>query len=286
MPNLRDIRNHITSVQSIAKVTRALEVVSGVKGRRLQARVESTYGFADRSWQVLNHLAACAGEAVRENPFFRVRPVHTLGVLLITSDRGMVGPADENIFLAALEHVRARGLEAKWVTIGRIGRANLLQRGQTIYADFPHNEKGDLAQLAPVARLLLDGFKDGVLDEVCVAYTQFRPGARLKPLIRRLLPIQPDLPTAPRFYLFEPSPQEILEELIPRIILFQIYEAFLEALTAEHIARNAAMHAATKNASDLLQHLRLTYNKTRQQQITAEILDILGGTLGVGGERG
>ena len=286
MPNLRDIRNHITSVQSIAKVTRALEVVSGVKGRRLQARVESTHGFADRSWQVLNHLAACAGEVTRESPFFRAREVHTLGVLLITSDRGMVGPADENIFLKALEYVTARGVEAKWLTLGRIGRVNLLQRGQTIYADFPHQEKGDITQLAPVARLLLDGFAKGTFDEVWVAYTQFRPGAMLKPMIRRLLPIQPDLPSTPRFYVFEPSPQEILEELIPRIILFQVYEAFLEALTAEHIARNAAMHTATKNASDLLENLRLTYNKTRQQRITAEILDILGGTLGVGGERG
>ena len=284
MPNLRDIRNHITSVQSIAKVTRALEEVSGVKGRRLQARVESTYGFADRSWQVLNHLAACAGEVVRENPFFRLREVHSLGMLLITSDRGMVGPADENVFMAAMQHVSARGVEAKWITIGRIGRANLLQREQTIHADFPHNDRADITQLTPVARLLMDGFANGTFDEAWIAYTQFRPGARLKPIVRRLLPIQADQPSTPRFYVFEPSPQEILDELIPRIVQFQIYEAFLEALTSEHVARNAAMHAATKNASELLQHLRLTYNKTRQQQITAEILDILGGSLGVEGE--
>ncbi len=279
MPAAREIKGHIHTVRSIAKVTRALETVSAVRNRRLQARLESIHSFAEKSWEVLNHLASAAESGIQENPIFCGYPdVKRIGMLLITSSRGMVGTYNLDVIALANDYYHTSALPVEFVTIGKAGREALLRQGFSIHADFDH--LGDLPginDLAPVAQVLLDGYRERAFDKVTMLYTQFRPGARLQPTIRQLLPITLERPVHAREYLYEPEPQELLTTLLPRLIRFQVYEAFMESLCAENTARMLAMRSATRNADELMGSLTMSYNKARQQAITAEIMDILGG---------
>jgi F-type H+-transporting ATPase subunit gamma len=280
MPTLRDIKGHIQSVGSIAKVTKAMEMVSAAQSHRLEARVRNTYPFAARSWEVLDHLAGAADETVRRHPMFSGHPrVERLGVVLFTSDRGMVGAYDMNVIAAANQFLRQRGLPADFVTIGRMGREQMLHQGHAIHADLTLDDRADLVAITPIAELVLDGFVDGAFQEVVIAYTQFHQGARLKPIVEPLLPIRATGALERREYLYEPSPEELLRELLPRMIRFRLYQAFLEAQAAEHTARMLAMHQATRNAQDITSQLTLGYNRARQQAITSELTDILGGRM-------
>jgi len=287
MSTLREIKSHIASVSSIAQVTRALELVSTTKHHRLQLRVDSTRAFAEKSWEVLNHLTSAAEDTVRASPLFCGRsPVRRIGMLLITSDRGMVGAYHDNVIALATHTLRARALPAELVTLGKVGREAMLRAGYAIHADFKLDDRADITDLTSVARVLLDGFAGpdastgGSFDEVLIAYTQFFSGARLQPTIRQLLPVCPHPGDSGnlREYLYEPKPEELLRALLPRLIRFQVYQAFLESLAAENASRMVAMHAATQNAGSLIANLRLGYNKARQQAITAEIMDIMGGS--------
>ncbi|NLG28914.1 MAG: ATP synthase F1 subunit gamma [Chloroflexi bacterium] len=280
MPTLRDIKGHISSVRNIAKVTRAMEMVSAARNHRLLARVESTQVFADKSWEVLNHLTSAAESGVRENPLFcGYSEVNRVGMLLISSDRGMVDGYDANIIGAANQYIAAHKERVQVITIGKVGRTAMLRQSVPIHAEFTNiGENVEIGELTPVARVLLDGFTNHLFDQVVIAYTQFRSGVRLKPTIKQLLPICPEATSDARAYLYEPSPSELLMALLPRLVRFQVYQALLESLAAENTSRMAAMHAATQNAGDIIEGLTISYNKARQQAITSEILDILGGT--------
>ncbi len=286
MPTAREIKGHISSVRSISKVTRALETVSAVKNRRLQARLESTRVFAEKSWEILTHLASAAESYARESPFFcGYSDVQRLAMLLISSDRGMVGTYNLDIIALATDLCYRSPVPVEVITIGKIGRDAMLRRGFSIHADFSQlGDVSDITAMTPVARVLLDGFNERVFDRVTMVYTQFGPGARLRPTARQLLPICPERPTSSREYIYEPEPQELISALLPRLIRFQVYEAFLEALCAENVSRMMAMRSATRNAEELIEHLTISYNKARQQAITAEILDIVSGVGTVGGE--
>jgi len=278
MPTAREIKSHIHSVRSIAKVTRALETVSAVKNRRLQARLLSTRAYADKSWEVLSHLASAVARA-REDPVFRgYSDVRSVGMLLITSDRGMVGAFNLEVVALATGFCQRSPQPVKLVTIGRIGRDAMLRQGYAVHADFSQpGDVPDLGSLALVAHVLLDGFRDRVFDKVVMVYAQFRSGAGIRPTIRQLLPASPAQTTLRREYIYEPEPEALLSALLPRLIRFQVYEALLQSVFAENVARMTAMHAATRNANDLLTNLTTTYNEARQQAITAEIIDVLGG---------
>lgn len=276
MPSLREIKSHINSVRNIAQVTKALEVVSAAKNRRLQAGVASTRAFADRSWQVLTHLAAVSAE-MATLPVFRERePVRRVLVLLFTSSRGMVGAYDDNIIALALRHAAAPDVECEFITVGRVGRNALLHQGHVIHADFGHlDDKADITQLTPIAQLVLDDFTQGLYDQVWIAATRFQAGARLRPDSWRLLPIQPPQATRAREYIYEPDPDQIVQALVPRIVRFQIYQAFVEAVATENAARTVAMQMASHNAADLIKHLGISYSNARQQAITSELRDIV-----------
>jgi len=285
MANIREIKRHIQSVRSIAQVTNALQVVSAARLHRLQGRAESTRAFAERSWEVLHHLASAAEAEVRENPMFcGYASENRLGLILITGNRGMVGAYNHNIIALAgqyLDGLRHANPEAtvEAITIGRMGRQALLRQGYHIHADFSLlDDKADITALTPVARVVLDGFERRTFDRVMIAYTRFERGSRLRPTLRPLLPLCPSEPAEPHEYIYEPSPDELLLSLLPRIIRFQIYQAFLESLVVENTSRMIAMRAATQNGEHLVQQLTLSYNKARQEAITAELMDILGGT--------
>jgi len=284
MPTLRDIRAHISSVSHIARVTRAMEMVATARSRRLQDRVASTRLFASKSWEVLTHLTAAVGSEVSEDPIFCGRSaLHRLGMVLITSDAGMVGPYNHNVISKAVAHIRSRGMPTELITIGGQGRRAMLGRGYSVYADFgPLEDLTGITAMTSVARLLLDGFRDQVFDQVVVGFTQFRPGARLKPTVRQLLPVCPAQAPEARDYIYEPDAGHLLLALLPRFIRFQVYHCFLESLAAENVSRMVAMRTATQNARDLIGDLTISYNKARQQTITSEIMDIVGGAAALG----
>jgi len=284
MPNLREIKTHIQSVQRIAKVTRAMEMEAAAKNRRVRSRAESSRPFAVKSWEVLAHLASAAESYVRTNPMFCGRArVDRIGMLLFTSDRGMVGAYNHNVIAMASRYIESSQVPVELVTIGKMGRDAMLRRGYHIHAEFAQlADTIDIAAMSPVAGVLLDGFRDRIYDQAVVAHTQFRPRARMRPTVQQLLPLCPLEPAQPRPYIYEPGPEQLLQALLSRLVRFQIYQAFLESLAAETMSRMVAMHTATENASDLVDHLTITYNKARQQAITREISDIMGGATALG----
>lgn len=280
MANLRDIKGHIGSVQSIAKVTRAMEMVSAAKSHRLQSRVESTRPFAEKSWDVLVHLTSAAGACVSENPMFcGYSDVNRTGLVLMTSNRGMVGRHNHDLISLAIRYLETHEREPEIITIGRTGREAMLRQGYHVHADFGHlSDSDDITALAPVTRVILDGFAERHFDEVVLVYTEFHSALHVVPRLRQLLPLCPDDDVSSQEYIYEPSPEELLLALTPRLIRFQVYQALLESLAAENAARRTAMHAASQNASELIEDLTVSYNKARQQSITTELIEVLGGS--------
>ena len=285
MPSLRELRRHVASVESIAKITNAMEVVSSARVHRLRSRAEATHPFAVKSWEVLSHLASASEAQIQENPLFcGYGQAKSIGMLLITSERAMVGAYNHNIISFALEYAHSQQASVEVITLGRAGRAAMLREGCAVHADLtPPGDRADIASLSPVARVVVDGFAQRTFEQVTLVYTQFQEGVRLQPTARQLLPLCPTEESKPRQYIYEPDPVTLIQELLPRIIRFQIYQAYLESLLAENTARMAAMHTATQNAEQLIDRLTLSYNKARQEAVTAEILEILVGSLTGGG---
>lgn len=292
MATVREIRRRIKSVKSIAQVTRAMQAVSASKMRRAQEAVLATRHYAQRAWTLLTHLATEWGEKAEIHPLLQVRPVNKVALVLLTSDRGLCGAFNANIIRQALEHIEALPAPVDIVTVGRKGRDVVLRQGQSLVAEFSDlPAQPALADLTPIARVVMDGFLDGTYDAVWLAYTDFINTLRQEPVVKRLLPLTPtelekqamaeyvDEAEMPEVleYIYEPDPRTILDAVIPRFTELQVYQAVLESIASEHSARMVAMRNATESAEELAQDLQLTYNKARQQAITREIMDIAGG---------
>ena len=294
MATVREIRRRIKSVKNIAQVTRAMQAVSASKMRRAQEAVLATRPYAQRAWTLLTHLAAQRTETEEIHPLLEARPGDRVALVLITSDRGLCGAFNTNIIRSALEYLEALPVPADVVAVGRKGRDIMLRRGQSLVAEFSDlPAQPTLADLTPIARIVLDGFLDGTYDIVYIAYTDFINTLRQEPVVKRLLPLTPtemeqqamaeyveevalETVEVPE-YIYEPDPRTILNTVVPRFTELQVYQAVLESIASEHSARMVAMRNATENAEALTQDLQLTYNKARQRAITSEIMDIAGG---------
>lgn len=293
MATAREIKRRIRSVDNIGQITRAMEAVAASKMKRAQDQVLSTRAYAQKAWEVLTHLASqwVADEAM--HPLLQVRPVSTIALVLITSDRGLCGAFNHNMIRRALEFIEASsGMTVQLITVGRTGRNFMLRLGQPIVAEFsdlPTSPR--LIDITPIARVAINGFIKGQFDLVCLAYTDFITTLTQRPAIKRLLPIRPmelgtqamaeyveDVrPTIVGEYIYEPDPRTILDEVLPRFTELQVYQAVLESIASEHSARMVAMRNATESAAELVEELTLSFNKARQQAITREIMDIAGG---------
>lgn len=293
MATAREIKRRIRSVDNIGQITRAMEAVAASKMKRAQDQVLSTRAYAQKAWEVLTHLASqqAADEAV--HPLLQIRPVNTIGLVLITSDRGLCGAFNHNMIRRALEFIEAAGeTTVQLITVGRIGRNFMLRLGQPIVAEFsdlPTSPR--LVDITSIVRVAMDGFLEGQFDLVYLAYTDFITTLTQRPAIKRLLPLQPTeletqamaeyvedvRPTMVSEYIYEPDPRTILDEVLPRFTELQVYQAVLESIASEHSARMVAMRNATESAVELVEELTLVFNKARQQAITREIMDIAGG---------
>ncbi len=282
MPTPRAISRRIRSVRNISQVTRAMEMVAASKMRRAQSATLASRAYAEKSWQVLTFLAAQPGATKILHPLLEERAqIKSLALVLITSDRGLCGAYNVNVIRKALAFMEEQNKPVKVITVGRRGRDIMARLGKNVIAEFAGmSERPTIRDIGPISKVAIDEFTKGDVDQVYVAYTQFKNVLVQIPTVRQLLPLRPSSERtagADAVYLYEPSPEIILASVLPRFTEVQIYQDVLESAASEHSARMVAMRNATDNARDLIQDLTLAMNKARQAAITKEMLDIAGG---------
>lgn len=286
---VRAIKQRIGAVENTSKVTRAMELVAASKMRRAQDRALSARPYATQMRQVLSLLsgyaAASAGdEAI--HPLLDQREIKNFALIHITSDRGLAGGLNANMNRASASVTLERQPEVDQVSVlavGRKGRDFFRRAGFPMLAEF--TELGDFpssSDVLPIARIVMEDYIAGNLDQVFIGFQTFVNPAVQRPTVRQILPVQPpegdgEEDAAAIDFIFEPSPAALLETLLPRYVEMQVFEAILEAQASEQSARMVAMRAATDAANEMVADLTLTYNKARQELITGELLDIVGG---------
>jgi F-type H+-transporting ATPase subunit gamma len=288
MASAREMRMRIRSVKNISQVTRALEAVSASKVRKAVAAVTATRAYATKAWQVLEHIASQPGRAVL-HPLLARRPeIHNVLAVVISGDRGLAGAYNTNIIRYVIQHFDHSEVPVRYIAVGRKGRDMLLRRRKQVIAEFANLPAAPaFADVSAIGRVAVDEFLKGEVDEVYLVYTDFINMVRQAPAIQKLLPLEVGAEVGrvveyahsrlTAAYIYEPTEEELLDEIIPRFTALQVYQAILESLASEHAARMVAMSNATENAIELVSQLELQYNKARQQTITNDLLDIAGG---------
>ena len=283
---LRVVRRRIRSVQSTKKITRAMELIASSRIVKAQQRVEASRPYAAQLTAAMEDIARQTGSMVHPLLEERETPAK-IGVLVVTSDRGLAGSYNSNVLKIGeelLASVRRRGLEPVVYVIGKKGVGYFRFRGVPMRGSWQGFSEGPpYAKAEEVGRMLIDDFAAREIDELHCAYTQFASAFRLNAAAERFLPIAPEevagtgIGVVQAEYLFEPEPAEILDHLLPQYIVTKVYAALLESAASENAARRRAMKAATDNADDLIKLLSRQANRARQDEITTEILEIIGG---------
>jgi F-type H+-transporting ATPase subunit gamma len=284
MASLRDIRKRIKSVKNTRQITKAMKMVSAAKLRRAQENVVASRPYAQTLDAVMSTLMARSEPGSLSHPLLTRRDVKKVELLVITSDRGLAGGFNANINRKALKYIAEQtGLEVVVTTIGRKGYEFLRGRGATIRKDNPGTfQKLSYATAEVIARELSKRFLDGEVDAVYVLFNEFVSAIAQVPTMTQLLPFEAKLGDtgsagASVDYKYEPNAQAVLEKLVPQAVAVKIYRSLLESFAAEHAARMTAMENATRNAGDMIGSLTLFYNRSRQAQITKELVEIVSG---------
>lgn len=279
MPSERELRRRVRSVKNIQQVTRAMQLVAASRMRRAQQSVLASRPYEERLRTVLNELAPYADPEI--SPLLQRREVKRVAIVLVTSDRGLVGALNVNLIRTAFRFAMQQPA-ATFVGVGRKGVSAIRRSQLPLAAEFTGlGDKPTTADTNVIARVAQQEFLNGNVDEVYLAFTRFVNTLRQTPQIRRLLPLVPededidDLP--PLQYLFEPDAETVLNAVLPRLIEVSIYQAVLESQASEQSARMVAMRNATDAASDLIEEITLAANKARQGRITKEMLEIASG---------
>jgi F-type H+-transporting ATPase subunit gamma len=259
-----------------------MEMVSASKMRRAQQRVLASRPYADRLQGVIADLASLqiGADELARFPLLQQREVKNAGIILITPDKGLTGPLNSNILRRASRYIlNEAGVPVRVIAAGKKGRDFMVRGRQNVEAEFTGlGDNVTLDDLRPIAQVALDDFISGRVDAVNVVFPRFVNTLTQVPEVRQILPIvRPESAGTYRDYIFEPSPEAVLESLLPRFVEIQIYQAMLESIASEHSARMVAMRNASQNAKDLVSDLTLTYNKARQAQITREVSEIAAG---------
>jgi len=284
MATLRDIQRRIRSVQSTQKITRAMKLVAAAKLRRAQERILAARPYAGKMSELLGNLvSAASGSDETQHPLLEQREGPRRQIVIITADKGLAGAFNANVIRRALEFVRqSKTAEVTLVVVGRKARDFYRRRPWTIKRDMiGFWDRLAYAHAAELADYFMQQYLDGEVDEVHLVYNEFRSVAVQRPVREQLLPIpstaEGETDTTVVDYLYEPNPKAILDELLPRHVRTQVFRALMESLAGEYGARMTAMEAATKNAKEMIDVLTIQYNKARQEKITKELLDIVGG---------
>ncbi|PKV48822.1 ATP synthase F1 subcomplex gamma subunit [Aquimarina sp. MAR_2010_214] len=281
MANLKELRSRITSVSSTMQITSAMKMVSAAKLNKAQMAITAMRPYANKLTELLQNLSASL-EGDSASTYSEQREVNKVLVVAIASNRGLAGAFNSNIVKASKElygNVYS-GKQVDFVTIGK--KVNdIISKTHTVVAN--KNEVYDdltFANVAAIAEELMEYFNSGSYDKIVVVYNKFKNAATQEVITEQFLPIVPIAGEAANTnvdYIFEPSKEEIVEQLIPKSLKTQLYKAIRDSFASEHGARMTAMHKATDNATELRDALKLSYNKARQASITNEILEIVGG---------
>jgi F-type H+-transporting ATPase subunit gamma len=293
MPSLKEIRGRIGSIRNIAQITRAMEMMAASRMKRAQDAIMAARPYSDELRDVLSRVAAAVTEEA--DPLLARREVRRIGLVVLTTDRSLAGALDGNVVRAALRWTAERASEANGdppvvdaVTVGRKGRDGLRRAGIAIAAHFTNlGDRPAFSDVTPIARLVTEDFLAGRYDEIAVAYTTFISTLSQAAEVRQILPVQqPELGEEARLsnadYLFEPTPELVLSQMLPHYVAVDLYRAVLEHNASEQSARMIAMRNATENANELIGDLSLVYNKTRQATITREMIEIASGAEALG----
>lgn len=282
MATLREIRRRIRSIQSTAKITRAMELVAASKMRRAQLSALAARPYAEKMRQLLGNLAETINQAEPEELPALLRPhgaVNTVELIVITPDRGLSGGLPTNLNRTTTQFILEAHAAIRVIAAGRKGRDFLRRAGQNVVAEFIGlGDAPSFDDIRPIAQIAIEDFSEGHVDEVYLVYADFVSTVVQIPRVLKLLPLEaPEESSFSIDYIYEPDRIEVLAELLPRYVERQVYEAVLEGIASEQSARMVAMRNATDAANDMMKELTLVYNKARQEAITRELLDIAGG---------
>jgi F-type H+-transporting ATPase subunit gamma len=287
MASGRDIRNKIKSIQSTRKITSAMEMVATSKMRKAQERMLAARPYADKIRQVIGHLGYAHPEY--RHPYCEVRPVKRVGLILVTTDRGLCGGLNTNQFRAVLSKLRQwseRGVELDLCAVGAKGSAFFRRLGVHIVAQTSHlGDVPRIQDLVGTVRVMLGAFEDQQIDRLYLSYNEFVNTMVQAPTLVELLPCPIHDETGAADvelthywdYLYEPDAREVLNGLLARYIESLVYRAAVENVACEQAARMVAMKNATENAGNFIEQLQLAYNKARQAAITRELSEIVAG---------
>ncbi|MEO1652622.1 MAG: ATP synthase F1 subunit gamma, partial [Bacteroidota bacterium] len=287
MPSLKEVRNRISTVKSTQQITKAMKMVAAAKLRRAQERIFQLRPYADRLQAILQNITASIADAEFNSVYAEQREIQNVLIVAITSDRGLCGAFNNNIFKASLRLAQDKYPEqfskgqVEFLAIGKKGFESLSKNGYQTVGDYVEIiQKLTFNQVKEAGDYLLERFKNKEVDRVELVFNEFKNVVTQIVRTNEFLPISYESPednqkSANTDYLMEPSKEEIIEELIPKSLITQLFRAVLESNASEHGARMTAMDNATENANELLKELKLTYNQTRQAYITKEILEIV-----------
>ncbi|GFD75480.1 MULTISPECIES: ATP synthase F1 subunit gamma [Tenacibaculum] len=280
MANLKEIRNRITSIKSTMQITSAMKMVSAAKLKKAQDAITAMRPYSSKLTELLQSLSATL-DSDAGGVYSTEREVNKVLLVTITSNRGLCGGFNSSIIKETVKTINEKynNTAVELLTIGKKGN-DILSKDYTVVEN--RNDIFDnltFDNVAEVAEQLMNLFVDGSYDKIEIIYNRFKNAATQIPQVEQFLPIQPieGETNANLDYIFEPSKEEIILELIPKSLKTQLYKAIRDSFAAEHGARMTAMHKATDNATELRDELLLTYNKARQAAITNEILEIVGG---------
>ena len=284
MATLRDIQRRIRSVQSTQKITRAMKLVAAAKLRRAQERILAARPYAGKMAELLGNLVSGTdGTDGAAHPLLEQREGPRRQIVIITADKGLAGAFNSNIIRRSLDVVRTSNApDVTLVVVGRKARDFYRRRQYSVARDMVGFwDRLAYEHACQLADYFMQQYLDGQVDEVVLIYNEFRSVTVQRPVVAKLLPIPRGEVAgdadAGVDYIYEPSPDKILSDLLPRHVRMQVWKALMESLAGEYGARMTAMEAATTNAKEMIGVLTIQYNKARQEKITKELLDIVGG---------
>jgi F-type H+-transporting ATPase subunit gamma len=283
----KEVRTKIASVKNTQKITRAMEMVAASKMRKAKERMHSAQPYASQMRKVIAHLAEANAEY--KHPFMTERPVKRVGFIIVSTDRGLCGGLNANMFRATVRHLKElhdQEIEFDICTVGRKAAGFFARVGGTIVAetsnlgDAPH-----LEDLIGTVKVMLNAFEEGSIDQVHLVFNSFVNSMTQSPVIEQLLPLKPEVEESGLGhhwdYIYEPDAREVLERLLQRYVESLVYQSVVENIACEQAARMVAMKSASDNAGKLIDELQLVYNKARQAAITQELSEIVAGAQAV-----
>ena len=284
MASVRQIARRIRSVETPAKITKAMSMIAASKLRRTQDAATQGRSYADSMSEMVSNVMSQAQDDELSQPLAEPREVTNVGLVLITPDRGLTGGLNSNVLRSVGDFIGLQSVPVKVVALGKKGIDFARRSGLELIGELSGiSDRPTSSDTSPISKAIIDGFIKGQVDSIHVAYAQFVNTTMQRPTVIQLAPVvPPEISNVDnQGYIFEPNANEVLTELLPRYIETLIHHAVLEASASEQSARMVAMNQATDNANEMVDDLTLLMNKLRQETITKELLDIVGGVAAI-----